>query len=175
MPLSDIINKSFYYTYDDGGWRYQFWLKSASRIIYTIHGGPMEGRSNYQQCHILEVRESEIFQISWVEGQLSSFSPPSHTHPHNLKETDTIVSLIVDLPRKRITTFGAFSHGHWSRPEDAHGNKRNPVDLQRWRGLASIEGSEPKNRHIMSKYATIHDIVEGKCEFEDIDEDAETL
>jgi phenolic acid decarboxylase len=53
----------------------------------------MAGRANFQHCYVQEVREDEIYQISWLE------------------ETGTIVSIIVDLAKKHITTFMAFSKG----------------------------------------------------------------
>jgi hypothetical protein len=31
-----------------------------------------------------------------------------------------------------------FSQGHWEKAEEAHGDKRNPKDLERWRKLADI-------------------------------------
>jgi hypothetical protein len=31
-----------------------------------------------------------------------------------------------------------FSQGHWQHAKEAHGDKRKPEDLKRWRGLADI-------------------------------------
>jgi hypothetical protein len=42
------------------------------------------------------------------------------------------------ISRQKITTMLGFSKGHWEKAEDAHGDKRNPADLERWRGLAKI-------------------------------------
>ncbi|GHJ86382.1 hypothetical protein NliqN6_2784 [Naganishia liquefaciens] len=154
MPLSDIVNKHLAYTYDNG-WKYEFWLKSEKRIVYKIHGGPMSGRSNYQTCAVQEVRSGEIYQISWVE------------------ETGTVVSIIVDLAQKRITTYMAFSRGHWDFPEKAHGDKRNPEDFARWRELASV--GKNTDREVLPEQATIDEIFEGRGDLEDIDEDAPTI
>ncbi|KAK9898838.1 hypothetical protein P389DRAFT_193858 [Cystobasidium minutum MCA 4210] len=154
MPMSTIVNKHLDYTYDNG-WRYEFWLKSEERIVYKIHGGPMAGRSNYQRCYVQEVRTDEIYQISWLE------------------ETGTVVSIIVDLTKKHITTFMAFSKGHWEYPEEAHGDKRNPKDLERWRGLAKV-GTQME-KHILPEQATLNKIYEGKGDLEDIDPEAPTL
>ncbi|KAJ9109788.1 hypothetical protein QFC20_003204 [Naganishia adeliensis] len=148
MPLSDIVNKHLIHTYDNG-WKYEFWLKSEKRIVYAIHGGPMNGRKNYQTCAVQEVRTGEIFQ------------------------TGTVVSIIVDLAQKRITTYMAFSRGHWDNPEKAHGDKRNPADFSRWRELAQI--GKNTDREILPEQATIDTITEGRGELEDIDEDAETI
>ncbi|CAE6499152.1 unnamed protein product [Rhizoctonia solani] len=92
-----------------------------------------------------------------------------------VEETDTIVSLIVDLPHKRLTTFMAFSYGHWSFPEQAHGNKRSVQDLERWRGLATREAGLPMKRHIIPEQATIDRIFEGQGDLEDIDNNDITL
>ncbi|KAJ9122770.1 hypothetical protein QFC24_004200 [Naganishia onofrii] len=175
MPLYDIVNKHLIvsphlhlptpptcslltldrqYTYDNG-WKYEFWLKSEKRIVYAIHGGPMSGRKNYQTCAVQEVRTGEIFQISWVE------------------ETGTVVSIIVDLTQKRITTYMAFSRGHWDYPEKAHGDKRNPEDFERWRKLAEV--GKNTDREVIPEQATIDTITEGRGDLEDIDENAPTL
>ncbi|KAK4687536.1 hypothetical protein P7C73_g2578, partial [Tremellales sp. Uapishka_1] len=157
MPLSDIVDKHLTYTYDNG-WKYEFWLKSEKRIVYSIHGGPMNGRLNYQTCAVQEVRTSEIFQVSLVL---------------TLAETGTVVSIIVDLPKKRITTYMAFSKGHWDFPEKAHGDKRNADDFARWRTLADV--GKNTDRHILPEQATIDTISEGKGDLEDIDDDAPTI
>jgi phenolic acid decarboxylase len=68
MPLSDIVDKNLVYTYDDGR-KYQFWLKSPTRIVYRILAGLMGGKYNYQTCTVQEIRPGEIFQISFLEGQ----------------------------------------------------------------------------------------------------------
>ncbi|OWZ33175.1 phenolic acid decarboxylase [Cryptococcus neoformans c45] len=154
MPLSDIVNKHLIYTYDNG-WKYEFWLKSERRIVYAIHGGPMNGRKNYQTCAVQEVRTGEIFQISWVE------------------ETSTVVSIIVDLPQKRIITYMAFSRGHWDYPEKAHGDKRNPEDFERWKKLAEV--GKNTDRETLAEQATIDIITEGRGDLEDIDKDAPTI
>ncbi|KAH7339265.1 hypothetical protein B0J17DRAFT_705408 [Rhizoctonia solani] len=156
MPVSSIVNKHLQYTYDNG-WEYQFWLKSPTRIVYCEQGGPMAGRFNYQHCHIQEVRIDEVFQISWVE------------------ETDTIVSLVVDLRLKRLTTFMVFSYGHWNCSQQAHGDKRNLGDLERWRGLATQEAGLPIKRHVIPEQATIDRIFDGPGDLEDIDDTAPTL
>jgi hypothetical protein len=46
--------------------------------------------------------------------------------------------------------------GHWDNPEEAHGDKRNPEDLERWRGLAKI-GTQME-RHIIPEQATLNKI-----------------
>ncbi|CAE6467619.1 unnamed protein product [Rhizoctonia solani] len=117
----------------------------------------MAGRFNYQHCHIQEVRVDEVFQISWVE------------------ETDTIVSLVVDLRLKRLTTFMVFSYGHWNFSEQAHGDKRNSRDLERWRELATQEAGLPMKRHVIPEQATIDSIFDGPGDLEDIHDTASTL
>ena len=102
-----------------------------------------------------EVRTDEIYQISWLE------------------ETGTVVSIIADLTQKRITTYMAFSKGHWENPEEAHGDKRNPKDLERWRGLAKI-GTQME-KEILPEQATLNEIYEGRGDLDDIDDDAPTL
>jgi len=46
--------------------------------------------------------------------------------------------------------------GHWENPEEAHGDKRNPKDLERWRGLAKI-GTQME-KHILPEQATLNKI-----------------
>ena len=46
--------------------------------------------------------------------------------------------------------------GHWEKPEEAHGDKRNPKDLERWRGLAKI-GTQME-KHIIPEQATLNKI-----------------
>lgn len=46
--------------------------------------------------------------------------------------------------------------GHWDKPEDAHGDKRNPEDFDRFRGLAKI-GTQME-RHILPEQATLNQI-----------------
>ena len=53
-------------------------------------------------------------------------------------ETGTICLLVYDIPNKKIMKLLAFSQGHWEHAEEAHGDKQNPKDLERWRGLAEI-------------------------------------
>ena len=144
-------------------------------------------------------------------------------------ETGTIVSLVYDIPRKRITTLLAFSKGepyiclflgqplflappppllpfllgsvflfpflgkgdqdgsrfadvlprskkkgHWENPEAAQGDKRNPADLERWRGLARI-GSSQTDRHLLQEYADIVEVFRGKGDLESIDRSWPTL
>ena len=67
MPLSDIVDKNFLYSYEDGR-KYSLWLKSPTRLVYSIHSGPMKGRNNYLSCTIQEIRPGEIFQVGLLEG-----------------------------------------------------------------------------------------------------------
>ncbi|KZZ95211.1 Calycin-like protein [Ascosphaera apis ARSEF 7405] len=124
---ADLRDKHLTYDYDardENGnpqkWRYELWIQNEDRINYAIHGGPMAGRKNYQAVTYTCIRPGELWQLNWLE------------------ETGTIVSLVYDIPRKKITTLIAFSKGHWEHNVDAHGDKRNPEDLKRWRGLAKI-------------------------------------
>lgn len=50
------------------------------------------------------------------------------------RQTGTIVSSVLDINNKRVTTLIAFSQGHWENPEIANGNKRNK--LLKWRELS---------------------------------------
>lgn len=69
MTLSDIVDKNLRYSYADGR-EYQLWVKSLTRVLYRIDGGSMKGRNSYQSCTIQEIRPGEVFQISFLEGQL---------------------------------------------------------------------------------------------------------
>jgi hypothetical protein len=60
------------------------------------------------------------------------------------------------------------------KAEEAHGDKRNPSDFDRWRGLAKIGG--PKDRHTIMEQATLEVIEDGRPDYMgDIEDDAETL
>ena len=83
------------------------------------------------------------------------------------------MSIVADLEKKRITTYMAFSKGHWDNPEDAHGDKRNQADFDRWRGLANI-GTQV-DRHILPEQATLDEVYEGRGDIEDIDPEQPTI
>ncbi|KAL2844764.1 Calycin-like protein [Aspergillus pseudoustus] len=136
-------------------WRYEMWFYSASRIVYAIHGGPMAGRKNFQAATYQCIRPGELWQVNWLE------------------ETGTICSLVYDLPRGKITTLLGFSRGHWERSEEARGDKRNPGDLERWRGLARI--GDQRERVLLSEQADIVEDFWGSGELEGIEEEWETM
>lgn len=136
-------------------WRYEIWFFSEDRVVYKIHGGPMAGRTNFQTCSFQCIRPGELWQCNWLE------------------ETGTVVSLVYDIPKKRITTLLAFSKGHWENAEAAHGDKRNPADLERWRGLARI--GIQTDRHMLPEQADLVDIFRGKGELEPIEHSWPTL
>lgn len=124
---ADLRNRHLIYDYDAKDskdnpekWRYELWFFNEDRVVYTIHGGPMAGRTNYQEATFQCIRPGELWQCNWLE------------------ETGTIVSLVFDIPKERITTLIAFSRGHWDRNEEARGDKRNIEDLERWRTLAGV-------------------------------------
>jgi hypothetical protein len=123
----------------------------------------MNGRANYQTCSFQCIRPGELWQCNWLE------------------EMGTIVSLVYDIPR-RITTLLAFSKdlsgplnrfveppqnlyrcidsGHWENPKEAHGDKRNAKDFERWRGLPKI--GMQTDRHMLPEQADIVEVFRGK-------------
>lgn len=66
-----------------------------------------------------------------------------------------------------------FSKGHWEHAEEAHGDKRNPEDLERWRKLAKI--GIQTDRHMLSEQADIHTVGKGAMDLEPIEESWLTL
>ncbi|KAH6896054.1 Calycin-like protein [Thelonectria olida] len=136
-------------------WRYELWFFSDNRCIYAIHGGPMAGRINYQTAAYQCVRPGEVWQISWLE------------------ETGTVVSLVYDIVKGTISGLLSFSKGHWEHAEEAHGDKRNPKDFDRWRGLASL-GTQ-KERFMLVEQAHILENFKGKGDLVPIEPDAVTL
>jgi hypothetical protein len=66
-----------------------------------------------------------------------------------------------------------FSKGHWENAEAAHGDKRNPEDLERWRGLAKI--GIQTDRYLLHTQATIIEEFRGAGNLKDINLDAPTL
>lgn len=66
-----------------------------------------------------------------------------------------------------------FSKGHWENAEEAHGDKRNPEDLERWRKLAKI--GIQTDRHMLSEQADIGVVGKGKMDLEPIEEAWSTM
>ncbi|KAF1326967.1 Phenol acid carboxylase, partial [Globisporangium splendens] len=158
----DIRDLHLLYDYDaeapDGTpekWRYEMWFFSHDRIVYAIHGGPMAGRLNYQTVSFQCIRPGELWQCNWLE------------------ETGTIVSLVYDIKLQKITTMIGFSKGHWEHPEEAHGDKRDPVAFDRWRKLALL--GKQTDRLILCEQASILETFRGKGDLVPIAPDAETL
>lgn len=159
---ADIRNRHLSYDYDARDahgnpekWRYEMWFYNEDRIVYAIHGGPMAGRKNYQAVTYQCIRPGELWQCNWLE------------------ETGTIVSLVYDIPRRRITTMLGFSKGHWEHAEAAHGDKRNPEDLARWRELAKI--GIQTDRPMLSEQADILEDYRGAGDLEPIEMEWPTL
>ncbi|RSL95314.1 hypothetical protein CEP52_012131 [Fusarium oligoseptatum] len=158
----DIRDTHLVYDYDatdaEGNpekWRYEIWFFSEDRVVYAIHGGPMAGRINYQTAAYQCVRPGELWQINWLE------------------ETGTIVSLVYDIGSKKVNGMLGFSKGHWENAEDAHGDKRNPEDFERWKGLAAI--GRQTDRFILTEQANILEVFKGQGDLVPIMPDAPTL
>ncbi|KAI0808147.1 phenol acid carboxylase [Fomes fomentarius] len=130
-------------------WRYETWFFAEDRVVYKIHGGPMAGRSNYQTCSFQCIRPGELWQCNWLE------------------ETGTIVSIVYDIPNKKLSTLIGFSKGHWECAKDAHGDKRNPQDFARWRGLAKL--GIQTDRKMLNEQADILEVLHGKGVLEPIE------
>jgi len=56
----------------------------------------------------------------------------------------------------------AFSKGHWTEPEKAHGWKNDK--LEQWRELSKI-GNQTTDRHILPESATIDKVSLELCSF----------
>ena len=76
-------------------------------------------------------------------------------------------SLVFDIPNGKITTMLGFSKGHWEHAEQAHGDKRNAEDLERWRGLAKV-GSQVE-RFMLCEQAEVVEDFRGKGDLGEID------
>ncbi|GAA6059358.1 hypothetical protein JCM10212_003256 [Sporobolomyces blumeae] len=144
--FDEMLDKHFEYTYDNG-WKYEFWVPNHERIPFLDPPRPMNGRKNYQTAYYQRIRE-DLWQVSWVE------------------ETGTTVTICLDMPNKRITTFMAFSKGHWTKPEEAHGWKNDKLDS--WRELSKI-GNQTTDRHVLPEQATIDRIYHGRNELPEIE------
>ncbi|KAL4794315.1 phenol acid carboxylase [Aspergillus venezuelensis] len=155
---TDLLNRHLIYDYnvqnpqgpnrETEKWRYELWFYNEDRVVYEIHGGPMAGRKNYQEATYQCIRSGELWQVNWLE------------------ETGTIVSLVFDIPNKKVTTLIAFSKAHWERPEEARGDKRVKEDLERFRGLSRI-GSQV-DRVMLSEQADVVEDFWGAGELEGI-------
>ncbi|KAL8827172.1 MAG: hypothetical protein Q9191_003351, partial [Dirinaria sp. TL-2023a] len=83
--------------------------------------------------------------------------------------TGSVVSLVYDISLQQITSLACFSQGHWENPEKAHGDKRNPEDFERWRGLAKI-GTQ-KDRFMLAEKAKVLEVFRGKGDLVPIEPD----
>lgn len=72
------------------------------------------------------------------------------------------------MTNKRITTLLNFSKGHWEQAEAAHGDKRDPEALKRWRKLAEV-GKSQAERFVLNEQADIAEHFQGKGELQDVD------
>jgi phenolic acid decarboxylase len=160
---TDIRDTHLIYNYDARNpetgapekWRYEMWFFSSDRIVYAIHGGPMAGRINYQTCSFQCIRPGELWQCNWLE------------------ETGTICSLVYDIKQQTVTTLLAFSKGHWESPAEAHGDKRNEKDFERWRKMADV--GKQTDRLMLSEKASIVERFNGKGELVPIKGDEVTF
>lgn len=153
QDLKGIIGKHVVYTYGGLG-TYEAYYQSEDRVVYAIHGGPMKGRYNYQKAYYQKIND-HIYNISWVE------------------ETGTVVTTTVDFQQNKVFGYIAFSEGHWKFNEEAHGDKRNPEDIERWRKLAKI--GDPSSMHVHVDEATIVKVFDGPGELKEITEDMPTF
>lgn len=113
-------------------------------------------------------RRSVLLRHLFISHSLHSIS--SFPHP---AETGTICSLVYDITNKKISTLLAFSQGHWEHPQEAHGDKRNPADFERWRGLAKT--GKQTDRFMLNEQADILEVFKGKGDLVPIDSQAVTL
>lgn len=81
--------------------------------------------------------------------------------------------MVWDIPNNKISTLISFSKGHWEHAKEAHGDKRNPEDFERWRGLARL-GAQIERLHL-SEQADILRVFKGKGDLVPIKHDAVTL
>lgn len=83
------------------------------------------------------------------------------------------IALVYDIPSRKITTLLGFSKGHWENNKEAHGDKRNPEDLARWRKLAKI--GIQTDRHLLSEQAIILEDFWGPADLLPVSMDMPTL
>lgn len=81
--------------------------------------------------------------------------------------------MVYDIKVGKLTTLLGFSKGHWENPVQAHGDKRNPEDFERFRSLAKI--GIQTDRHLLFDQADINETFIGAGDLEDIDVRASTL
>ena len=136
------------------------------KIVYSASTLPLIVK-NCENCKVSFKYSlgNSIYMIMWILIY--------YTRLTQFTETGTICSLIYDIPKQTITTLLAFSQGHWEKPEDAHGDKRNAKDFERWRGLAKI-GCQT-DRFMLNEQASIVESFMGKGDLEPISGDEETI
>ena len=68
---ADLRNRHIIYDYaarDAEGnpekWKYELWFFNEDRVVYSIHGGPMAGRKNYQAATYQCIRPGEVWQCN---------------------------------------------------------------------------------------------------------------
>lgn len=160
----------------------------------------MAGRSNYQTCSFQCIRPGELWQCNWLEGAQTrrTRGKPKHrmSKLNENAETGTIVSIVYDIPNKKLSTLIGFSKGkparprrhgpvwkransnptttgHWECAKDAHGDKRNPQDFARWRGLAKM--GIQTDRKMLNEQADILEVLHGKGVLEPIEREWPTI
>ncbi|KAL1918643.1 uncharacterized protein VTP21DRAFT_2665 [Calcarisporiella thermophila] len=145
----DIIGKHVIYEYGQLG-RYEAYFQSENIIVYAIYGGPMQGRYAYQKAYYQKIRD-DIYNVSWVE------------------ETGSVVTITYDFGQKLVHGFIAFSEGHWKYNEEAHGDKRNIEDLERWRRLS--KHGDHTTRKIHLDVARIVEVFDGPGDLKEVTPD----
>lgn len=78
-----------------------------------------------------------------------------------------MVNVVLNLPKKKVYAFLAFSKGHWEHNVDARGDKRDPKTLARWRELSKV-GSIPSDMIPKSDHADIIEITDGPGDMEQL-------
>ena len=164
--------------------------------MYKIHGGPMAGRTNFQTCSFQCIRPGELWQCNWLEGaiprprhhqslqRLMGASPQrrglsshlSTTFPGNESRRFSLspkVLLLDTLILTKQPDADEAVQGHWGNAQAALGDKRNPADLERWRGLARI--GIQTDRHMLPRQADIVDVFKGKGDLEPVEQSWPTL
>jgi phenolic acid decarboxylase len=63
--LKGILGKRIKYFYEVDGerWEYNAYYQNERRVVYSIRGGPMNGRHNYQAAQYMRIREG-IYQVN---------------------------------------------------------------------------------------------------------------
>jgi hypothetical protein len=151
----------------------------------------MAGRLNYQTASYQCIRPGELWQRNWLEGLPSPPHPVLFPVPC-LFPVCALHFGVVNAERMKADRKQNWNNlppslrhsqqknhktpriqSDWEYSKEAHGDKHNPEDFKRWRGLAEI--GKQTDRIMLNEQTDIREVFKGKGNLEPIEEGWETV